>query len=92
MRTIIAIACFLFSFMGFLNAVVTEYRQSRDEGPIARVPTLQWAVLGAMLVGLGLYWLPSPIPWWAYAAAFFGTALAYGFCISRAGRVRKPGR
>jgi uncharacterized membrane protein len=86
MRTMIAIACFACSFMGFLHAVITEYRQSRDTGPIARVPTLQWAVLGAMLVGLGLYWLPEPVPWWAYAAGFFGTVLVYGACIARAGR------
>lgn len=33
--------------------VVTEYRQSREKGPIARVPTLGWALQAAFAVGGG---------------------------------------
>lgn len=84
MRTAIAIVCFGLSIFAFIYGVVTEYRQSREGGPIARVPTLPWAIEAALLIVLGLYWLPQPIRWWVYLAAFSGSVLIFGFIINAA--------
>ena len=89
MRTGIAIACFVLSIFAFVNGVVTEYRQSRASGPVAIEPTLPWAVSGAILIVVGLFWLPTPVAWWAYILAFFSSALTVGYIITRAGRGRK---
>jgi hypothetical protein len=89
MRTGIALICFALSIMALLFGVVTEYRQSREEGPVALVPTLPWALEGAILIVLGLFWLPTPIPWWAYVVAFLGSALTFGCVIGTASRGRK---
>ncbi len=82
----IAIACFVLAALAFLNGLVTEYRQSREKGPIAMVPTLPQAVAAAMWVAIGLLWLPVAIPWWAYLLGFFGSALVFGCLINCAGR------
>jgi len=89
MRTEIAIACFVISIIALLNGVVMEYRQSRENGPVAIVPTLPWAAEGAIFIVLGLCWLPTPIPWWAYILAFFSSALTFGYLIGSATQGRK---
>ena len=91
MRTAIAVLCFLFSIAAFLNGLITEYRQSRKGGPIAIVPTLPSAAQGALMIALGLFWLPTPVPWWAYPVAFFGATAVYGFFIHKATYRRKTG-
>lgn len=84
MPTVIAIACFTLATIALTIGVVTEYRQTRAHGPVATVPTLPWAVAGAMMVVLGLFWLPQSIPWWIYPVAFFGAVFTFGYTICRA--------
>ncbi len=92
MRIVISVLCFMASVAVFLHGLVTEYRQSRESGPIAIVPTLPSAVGGAMMIFLGLFWLPAPVPWWVYVLSFFGVTAFYGFCINLANHRRKPGK
>jgi len=89
MRTGIAIVSFVLSIIAFLYGVVTEHRQSRAKGPVAIVPTLPWAVAGAVFIVLGLFWLPTKIPWWVCILAFFGSAVTFGYIISSATQGRK---
>jgi hypothetical protein len=89
MRTVIAIVCFVLSIIVFLYGVVTEYRQSHATGPIAIVPTLPWAVEGAIFIVMGLFWLPTPIPWWVYLLAFFSSAITFGYLIGSVTQGRK---
>jgi hypothetical protein len=80
----IAIACFILAALAFLIGFVTEYRQSRQAGPIAIVPTLPYAPAAALFLLLGLLLLPSSLSWWVYPTAFVGSALAFGYAIMNA--------
>lgn len=66
--------------------VVTEYRQSRETGPIARVPTLGWALQAAFSVGGALLASPVLLAWWLYPLAFLGTLFGAGTLIRLASR------
>lgn len=61
--------------------VVTEYRQSREKGPIARVPTLGWALQAAFAVGVALLIWPVMLEWWLYPLLFLGTLFGAGALI-----------
>jgi len=84
----VAIACFGLAALGFLNGVVTEYRQSRRVGPYAIVPTLPWAVAAALLLALGLASLRLGVPWWAFPLVFVAASagFGYGIILADAGR------
>lgn len=84
MSTIVAILCFAASAIALTIGVVTEYRQTRPRKDNAIVPTLPWAVAGAMFFVLGLFWIPRSIPWWIYPVAFIGAVFAFGYLITRA--------
>ena len=67
----IAVACFVMAALAFLNGFVTEYRQSREVGPIAIVSTLPFAVAAALFVFLGLAaLLRHGVPWWCLPLGF----------------------
>ena len=84
MRTGVAIGCFLFAAACFLYGFVTEWHQSRAQGPVAIVATLPFAVAAAVFLSLGLFWLPGNVPWWAYPLTFFGSVLGLGWLIAKA--------
>jgi hypothetical protein len=88
MRLFLAIACFLLAAYAFVYGFVTEYRQSRQVGPFAIVPTLPFAVAAALQLVLGLLLLPCEISWWIFPLTFFGAVVVFGFAIMHAGSHR----
>lgn len=84
MKTAISIACFVFAVLSFGWGFVTEYRQSRDEGPIAVVPTLPFGVMAGLLVWLGLGWLPYELPALVYIIVIPGAPILFVFAIIKA--------
>ena len=82
--TTVSIVCFIFAAISFIWGLVTEYRQSRAEGPIAIVPTLPFAVAAGIFVTFGLAWLHLDIPFWIHFIVFFGSSALFIFAIVNA--------
>ena len=94
---IIGIMAFVISLVALAWGIQTEFLQSRDTGPIARVPTLPFAVQSALLFASGLLFARKTsvlgvLPWWACigASVIFGIA-AIGL-ITAAGRMGRAHR
>lgn len=75
-----AIPCFLGAALCLIWGVTTEYRQSREDGPVAMVATLPFGVAAALLGTMGAAVVAGrSLPLWTYAAIF--TILAAIFCF-----------
>lgn len=88
MAIALAIACFAFAIAAALMGVVTEYRQTRAEGRVAVVGTMQWSPAAAILSLLGLLFLPISLDWWWYPIIFVAALFVSGWAIIRAGKRR----
>ena len=65
--------------------IVTEFRQTREEGPVALVPTLPFGVMASLLLLFGLVFVKVELPWWGFVIVFPGTALLFPAIIWAAG-------
>ena len=73
----------------FIWGFVTEWRQSRESGPIAIVATLPMAVVSAILLSIAVGVAPLGVPWWAVCLLFPVLTVALGKLILMAdGRKR----
>ncbi len=79
-----AIVCFIIATAAALTGVVTEYRQTRAEGPVAMVGTMQWAPVAAIFSLLGLLALRPD--WWWYPIVFVTVLFLSGWAIMRSGK------
>jgi hypothetical protein len=82
----LATICFVFAIVTTFYAVVTEYRQTRANGPVAMVGTMQWSPAAAVFSLLGLDALPISLPGWCYPAIFLAVLLLSGWAIMRRGK------
>jgi hypothetical protein len=91
---VIAGVLFAIGMSALIWGVVTEFRQARERGPIARVPTLPFAVQSAILVTAALVCLipTRTLPWWAYIAAFLAQAAVGAAAILLAARAGERNR
>jgi hypothetical protein len=92
MLTIFAIVAFIIAAWAFLHGFITEWRQSRTNGPIAIVATLPFAVESAMLVVLGLSISPWIFPLWVYPLVFVALLVLFCSLILLAGVRRREAR
>jgi hypothetical protein len=79
-----AIACFVVAAAAALTGVVTEYRQTRAEGPVAMVGTMQWSPVAAIFSLIGLLALRPD--WWWYPIVFVTVLFLTGWAIIKAGK------
>lgn len=77
----LALALFSFVFGAFAlgYGFITEWKQSRETGPVAVVATLPFAVAAALLVSLGIF--PFGMPWWSGLLAFPVLTILFGKLI-----------
>ena len=81
----ISIGCFAVAVLAFAWGFTTEYRQSRQGGPVAIVATLPFGAQAALLITIGVATLKGrAVPPWAYLLLFLGLCVACGFAISSA--------
>ncbi|MCX5805228.1 MAG: hypothetical protein NT010_04045 [Proteobacteria bacterium] len=92
MRTIFAIVAFIIAAWAFFYGFITEWRQSRANGPIAIVATLPFAVESAMLAVLGLSISPWIFPLWVYPLIFVALLVLLCSLIMLAGARRREVR
>ena len=91
MLEVMAILCLVMAVFALTWGVTTEYRQSREDGPVAIVPTLPFGVSAALLATMGMALLVGDgIPVWAYLIIFVGLAALGCFAITRATARRQP--
>lgn len=91
MLEVMAILCLVMAAFALTWGVTTEYRQSREDGPVAIVPTLPFGVSAALLATMGAAFLAgSMIPVWTYLVIFIGLAALGCFAITRASARREP--
>ena len=88
MDTVISIACFALAVLSFAWGLVTEYRQGRDQGPVAVVPTLPFAIMASCLVWFGLAWYPQELPMMVYVVAIPGAPVIFILAILKASAKR----
>jgi len=86
MANAFAIVCFLFAAAAALTGVVTEYRQTRAEGPVAVVGTMQWAPAAAIFSLFGLVAVRPD--WWWYPLVFVTVLVVTGYAIMQSGKRR----
>lgn len=85
MLEIIAIINFITAVLAFIWGITTEYKQSRQDGPVAIVATLPFGVAAALSATIGTAALVGrDLPLWVYLLMFFGLAIACGFAINSA--------
>jgi hypothetical protein len=84
MHSYLPALAFTASMVYLAVGIITAYRQSRLSGPVARVPTLPWALQASVLFVIGLALLRYEFEWWVYGCAFIGAALAFGLLIMSA--------
>lgn len=90
MLEIFGIVCLIMGAASLIWGVTTEYRQSRDDGPIAIVPTLPFGVSSAMLTTMGMAMVVGDgIPAWGYLLIFPGWAALGCFAITLASARRE---
>jgi hypothetical protein len=81
-----AAVCFALALVAALVGIVTEFRQTRADGPVAIVGTMQWSPAAAIFSLLGLLALPMWLDWWWYPIVFFAVLLVTGWAIMRASK------
>ena len=64
----------------------TEYRQTREDGPVATGATLPFGVMASLLLTFGLMLLRVDPPWWGVVIVFPGTVLLFPAIIYAVGR------
>jgi hypothetical protein len=80
--TVLALVMALLSIVGFVYAATTQWRQTRDRGSVAIVPTLPLGVAASVVFTMALALLGTAqpalsLPGWAYIAFWIGsTAVA----------------
>jgi hypothetical protein len=89
---IIGMVFIVISLSALAWGVRTEFLQSRDTGPIAREPTLFFAVQPAMLFTMGLFFARKSsvlglLPWWACIGAGVIFSIAGVGLITAAGHI-----
>src|SRR5687768_15331847 len=77
---------FALALVAASNGIVTEYRQTRTDGPVAIVGTMPWAVAASIFSLLGLLSLPFSLNWWWYPIVFVAVLLVSGWSIMRASK------
>ena len=78
MRYIIAAADLVMAAVALAWGITTEYRQSRQDGPVAIVATLPFGVAAALLATIGTFlWMGRDLGWWLYLVEFVGLAIAF---------------
>jgi hypothetical protein len=88
MAIALATICFGVAIGATSIGVVTEYRQTRAEGPVAIVGTMQWSPAAAIFSLLGLLALPISLDWWWYPIIFLAVLFVSGWAIIGAGKRR----
>lgn len=81
MRLALAI---LYSVVGvaiFIYAFITEWKQSRADGPVAIVATLPFAVPSSFCLSFALAVAPLGVPWWAAFSSFPVLVVTFGKLI-----------
>jgi hypothetical protein len=81
-----AAVCFSLALAATLVGIVTEFRQTRADGPVAIVGTMQWSPAAAIFSLLGLLALPMWVDWWWYPIVFFAVLFVAGWAIMRASK------
>jgi hypothetical protein len=79
MLTLLGALALTIAVIAFVHAAYTEWRQTRDTGPVAIVPTLPMGIAAPILGTLGLVFLGrqndwARLPWWGYLAMWLVSA------------------
>ncbi len=88
MAITLATICFVVAMFAVFVGILTEYRQTRAEGPVAIIGTMQWSPAAALFTLLGLLALPISLDWWWYPIVFLTVLVVSGWTIMRAGKRR----
>ena len=80
LSTVLALGLALLSIGGFVHAAMTQWRQTRNRGPVAIVPTLPLGVAAPVVFTMALMLLGTAqptlgLPWWAYVAFWIGSTV-----------------
>jgi hypothetical protein len=86
MATVFATTCFVAAVVAAINGIVTEYQQTRAEGPVAIVGTMPWSPAAALFSLFGTLALPMALDWWWYPTVFLTVLVVSAWAIMRAGR------
>jgi NADH:ubiquinone oxidoreductase subunit 4 (subunit M) len=84
MNKIFVIVSATAAVLTFSSGLITEYRQSRNKGPVAIVATLPMVVASSLFISFSVFGLPLDIPFWGYPIVFIGSCFILGFSISKA--------
>jgi hypothetical protein len=85
----LGVACLVLAGCALAWGIATEFRQTREDGPVATVPTLPFGVMASLLLTFGLGFLRVELPWWGYFLLFPGGAVLFCVLIYQARR-RSP--
>ena len=84
MLTVLVVINFTLAVFAFTWGVRTEYRQSREDNPVAVVATMPFGVASALLGTIGTVLLfGREIPPWIYILQFVVLAALFVFVIKR---------
>jgi hypothetical protein len=80
LATVLALGLALLSIGGYVHAARTKWRQTRDRGPVAIVPTLPLGVATPVVFTMALMLLGTAHPtlglhWWAYVSFWIGSTV-----------------
>jgi hypothetical protein len=88
MTIVFASAYFAFALAAVAVGVVTEYRQTRADGPVAIVCTMHWSPTATIFTLLGLLFLRRSLEWWWFLSIPLAVLLISGWAIMLAGKRR----
>lgn len=83
MLTAIVVISFALAAYAFLWGLWTEFKQSREDGPVALVATMPFGIASAFLTTIGTVVLAGrELPSWVYILQFFFLSVLFVFVIN----------
>ena len=83
MLTVIVVISFTLAVYALVWALTTEYKQSREEGPVAIVATMPFGIASALLATIGTVALfGRELSPWVYILQFILLAVLFVFVIN----------
>jgi hypothetical protein len=88
----VSIGALVAAALAIMWGVATEFRQSRESGPVALVPTYPFAVQAAVLSVLGLFTMRHRIGWFSWWGCIGLGAVVGAVGIALINFARRSGR
>jgi hypothetical protein len=83
MLTAIVVISFALAAYAFFWGLMTEFKQSRDDGPVALVATMPFGIASAFLATAGTVVLVGrELSFWVYILQFFFLSVVFVFVIN----------